>query len=52
MVGEHLGDEGGEDSRMVYFLWRDSRGWFRKEGMRGIGRGKRVGEEGRFRGMI
>ena len=52
MVGEHMGDEEGEDSRRVYFFWRVSRGWFRKKGMRGIERGKGVGEDGRFRGMF
>jgi hypothetical protein len=54
MMGEILGDEEGEDSRRVYFLCRVSRGWDRKEGMRGVecASGKGVGEDGRFRGIF
>jgi len=53
IVGEHLGDEEGEDSRMVYFLWRVSKVWDRKEGMRGeCASGAGVGEDGRFRGIF
>jgi hypothetical protein len=50
-VGEHLGDDEGEDSRRVYFLCRVSRGRSRKEGMRGVegASGEGVGEGG---GMI
>jgi hypothetical protein len=54
MVGEHLGNEEGVDSRRMYFLWRVSRGWDRKEGTLGVkcASGEGVGEDGRFRGIF
>jgi hypothetical protein len=37
----------------MYFLWRVSRGWDRKEGTRvECASGKRVGEDGRFLGIF